>query len=114
MENCIFCKIAAGEIPANKVYEDDLVVAFHDLSPQAPVHVLVIPKAHAANLLEARALEDAVLARLMRTAADVATTLGLDKTGFRIISNCGPDACQSVEHLHIHVLGGTQLPAKMV
>ncbi|MDL2317602.1 histidine triad nucleotide-binding protein [Eubacteriales bacterium OttesenSCG-928-A19] len=114
MEDCIFCKIAAGEIPSNRVYEDDRVIAFHDLSPQAPVHVLVIPKQHAANLLEARDMRDDLLAHLLRTAANVAETLGMDKSGFRIISNCGPDACQSVEHLHIHVLGGTQMPATMV
>lgn len=114
MNDCVFCKIAAGEIPAQKVYEDDLVVAFHDLSPQAPVHVLVIPKAHADNLLAARSLDDDVLARLLRAAANVAESLGLDKTGFRIISNCGADACQSVQHLHIHLLGGTKMPAKMV
>lgn len=114
MENCIFCKIAAGEVPANKVYEDDKVAAFYDLSPQTPVHVLIIPKVHVANLLEARALEDDVLAHLLRTAADVAQSLGLDKTGFRVVTNCGSDARQSVEHLHLHLLGGAEMADRMV
>lgn len=113
MEDCVFCKIAAGAIPANIVYEDDMVVAFHDLAPQAPVHVLIIPKAHASNLILAQAMDDALLAHLLRTAAKVAALLGIDESGFRIVSNCGPDARQSVAHLHIHVLGGKQLPAEM-
>lgn len=78
------------------------------------MHVLVIPKSHAANLLEAREMDDGLLAHMLRTAANVAEQLGLSASGFRIISNCGPDACQSVEHLHIHVLGGTKMPAQMV
>lgn len=114
MNDCVFCKIASGAIPAEKVYEDDHVVAFNDMSPQAPVHVLIIPKEHAANLLEASGMDDAVLASLLRAATIVARQLGLDESGFRIISNCGKDARQSVEHLHIHVLGGRQLPARMV
>lgn len=114
MDDCIFCKIASGAIPADKVYEDDRVVAFHDLAPQAPVHVLVIPKEHIGNLLEAREMDDALLAHLLRTVANVATQLGLDETGFRIISNTGADARQSVHHLHIHVLGGKTLSDRMV
>lgn len=114
MEDCIFCKIAGGQIPAEKVYEDDRVLAIFDIAPQAPVHVLVIPKRHAEDMLEARGFGDAELAHLFRTAAEVAARLGLDKTGFRIVSNCGGDACQSVPHLHIHVLGGKQLSPGMV
>ncbi len=114
MEECIFCKIARGEIPAKKVYEDERVIAFHDLAPQAPVHVLIIPKRHAANLLEAREMEDELLAHLMRTAASVAQQLGIAGSGFRIVSNCGADACQSVQHLHVHLLGGRQLSGEMV
>ena len=113
MEDCVFCKIAAGQIPAEKVYEDERVLAFHDISPQAPAHVLVIPKRHAGDILAARAFDDALLAHLFRTAADVAERLGLGKTGFRIASNCGPDACQSVPHLHLHILGGKQLSPEM-
>lgn len=113
MEDCIFCRIVAGDIPSRKVYEDDLVLAFHDLAPQAPVHVLIVPKAHAADLLEAREMDDALLAHMLRTAANLAETLGLSQSGFRVISNCGPDARQSVPHLHIHLLGGRQLSPEM-
>lgn len=114
MEDCVFCKIAAGDIPSKKVYEDDHVLAFYDLAPQAPVHVLVIPKAHADNLVGAQAMDDRSLAHLLRACSTVAESLGLDKTGFRIVSNCGKDARQSVNHLHIHLLGGAQLSEQMV
>ncbi|MDD7446170.1 MAG: histidine triad nucleotide-binding protein [Clostridiales bacterium] len=113
MEDCIFCKIARGEIPSSKVYEDEQVVAFNDLNPQAPVHVLIVPKAHYANLNEAGGMPEALLAALLRAASRIAAQLGLDKSGYRIVSNCGPDACQSVQHLHIHLLGGAKLAEKM-
>lgn len=114
LSDCIFCKIARGEIPSNKVYEDEHVLAFHDVSPQAPVHVLVIPKEHTENLLTAKALSSETLAALMRGAANAAEALSLSEDGFRIISNCGKHACQSVPHVHIHVLGGKQLSETMV
>ena len=104
MEDCLFCKIAAGEIPSKKAYEDDEVLAFYDIAPQAPVHVLVIPKKH---------VSDAFLAGLLRTAAKVAGELGLAESGFRLVSNCGADARQSVPHLHVHILGGKQLGDRM-
>ena len=113
MEDCIFCKIARGEIPSSKVYEDEQVVAFNDLNPQAPVHVLIVPKAHYANLNEAGGMPEALLAALLRAASRIAAQLGLDKSGYRIVSNCGLDACQSVQHLHIHLLGGAKLAEKM-
>ena len=113
MEDCIFCKLARGEIPSSKVYEDEQVVAFNDLNPQAPVHVLIVPKAHYANLNEAGGMPEALLAALLRAASRIAAQLGLDKSGYRIVSNCGPDACQSVQHLHIHLLGGAKLAEKM-
>ena len=113
MEDCIFCKIARGEIPSSMVYEDEQVVAFNDLNPQAPVHVLIVPKAHYANLNEAGGMPEALLAALLRAASRIAAQLGLDKSGYRIVSNCGPDACQSVQHLHIHLLGGAKLAEKM-
>lgn len=113
MEDCIFCKIARGEIPSSKVYEDEQVVAFNDLNPQAPVHVLIVPKAHYANLNEAGGMPEALLAALLRAASRIAAQLGLDKSGYRIVSNCGPDACQSVQHLHIHLLCGAKLAEKM-
>lgn len=109
---CLFCKIAAGEIPSNKVYEDETIVAFHDISPQAPVHVLIIPKAHIESLNGITSENSAVLAHIFETLPAIAETLGL-ANGYRIVSNCGEDACQSVKHLHFHLLGGTKLTEKM-
>lgn len=91
-----------------------MALAFHDISPQAPVHVLIIPKRHTENLLTLTELDDALLSHLLRTAALVAEKLGVDKSGFRIVSNCGADACQTVPHVHIHLLGGRQLSGAMV
>ena len=110
MNDCLFCKIIAGEIPGNKVYEDDRVYAFRDINPQAPVHVLIVPKKHMDNILEcdadtAVALTDAI--------GQVARQEGVAENGFRVISNCGRDGAQSVKHLHVHLLGGTQLTEKM-
>ena len=113
MTDCLFCRIAAGEIPSKKVYEDEQVLAFYDIAPQAPVHVLIVPKEHFANLNEADDMSEALLAHLLRTASRVAKRLGLDKSGYRVVSNCGADACQSVQHLHIHLLGGAKLADKM-
>lgn len=106
MENCIFCKIAAGEIPAKKIYEDDQVVAFYDIAPAAPVHVLVIPKAHilesAREITEAHA---ALIAHIYQVIARLADELKLDG-GYRVVTNAGLDAGQTVMHLHFHLLGG--------
>lgn len=113
MKDCVFCKIGKGEIPSKKVYEDDEVMAFYDLNPQAPTHVLIVPKEHYESLNEAGEMSEELLARLLRTAALVAKKLELDKSGYRIVSNCGPDACQSVQHLHIHLLGGAKLSERM-
>ena len=114
MQDCIFCKIAQGQIPSNKVYEDEAVLAFYDISPQAEKHVLVIPKAHYADLDAAEGgMDDAALAHLFRTAARVARELGLHQTGYRLAGNCGPHACQTVQHLHLHILGGSQLSGRM-
>nr|CDJ93567.1 Histidine triad (HIT) protein domain containing protein [Haemonchus contortus] len=104
----IFGKIIRKEIPAKIIYEDDDVLAFHDVSPQAPVHFLVIPKKRIAMLQEAEDSDQALLGKLMLTAAKVARDLGLEK-GYRVVVNNGPDGCQSVFHLHLHVLGGRQL-----
>ena len=112
MENCLFCKIIAGDIPSTKVYEDDLVYAFRDINPQAPTHVLVIPKQHIPSAGEVDEASDAVLAACLRTCAKVAAQEHLTN-GFRVVSNCGNDACQSVKHLHFHVLGGRQLSESM-
>ncbi len=113
LSDCLFCKIAAGEIPSNKVYEDEYVYAFRDINPQAPVHILVIPKAHVASVLECAQLPAGMCDRLMKACGDIARAEGLDKTGFRIVSNCGDDACQSVHHWHIHILGGRKMADQM-
>ena len=109
---CIFCAIAAGEIPSSKIYEDNRILAFRDINPQAPVHVLVIPKEHIPSLDAVTAENSAVVARIFEKIPKIAAEAGL-KTGYRLISNCGPDACQTVPHLHFHILGGRQLPEKM-
>lgn len=106
--DCIFCKIASGEIPTQCLYEDDRVIAFNDLSPQAPIHFLVIPKEHiksAAQLTEENA---AIVAHIFTVIAQLTEKLGL-KNGYRIVNNCGKDGGQSVDHLHFHVLGGRML-----
>ena len=109
MNDCIFCKVVAGEIPSTKVYEDDVVYAFRDISPQAPAHVLIIPKGHvAASMAEITPKNSAIIAHIFEAAAVIARELGLER-GFRVVSNCGPDARQSVHHIHFHLLGGEQL-----
>lgn len=103
--DCIFCKIACGEIPSTKVYEDDTVVAFNDLEPQAPVHVLIIPKQHIASMAEINEENSGVVAHIFEVAAKIAKEKGLDD-GFRVVSNCGENAGQTVKHLHFHLMGG--------
>lgn len=112
MENCLFCKIIAGEIPSTKVYEDELTYAFQDINPQAPTHVLVVPKAHIPSAGEVAVADDATLAACLRACAKVAEQKGLT-AGFRLVSNCGDDACQTVKHLHFHVLGGRKMTDSM-
>lgn len=103
--SCIFCRIASKEIPSGIVYEDEEVLAFRDLSPQAPMHLLVIPKRHMASLDDVGDTDAALLGSMMLAAQKVATAAGLAR-GYRIVTNCGVDAGQSVAHLHLHVLGG--------
>jgi histidine triad (HIT) family protein len=105
--DCIFCKIAAGEIPSNKVYEDDLILAFHDIAPAAPVHVLFIPKAHIVGVREITPDNAAVVAHIFSVIPQVAKALGV--TDYRVVSNNGADAGQTVHHLHFHLLGGATL-----
>jgi histidine triad (HIT) family protein len=107
--SCIFCEIIAGRIPAKKAYEDDACLAFHDIQPQAPVHILVIPKRHIASLLDANEAEDALLGSLVRVARDLAREHGLGERGFRLVFNYGPEAGYSVFHVHLHLLGGRLL-----
>lgn len=108
--DCLFCKIIAGDIPCAKVYEDEKVLAFRDINPQAKTHVLIIPKKHMKNVLEA---DGETMAALLEGIKKVAEIEGVAADGFRIISNCGKNGCQSVEHLHIHLVGGEQLSEKM-
>ena len=108
-EDCIFCKIVAGEIPAAKVYEDERAVAFRDINPQAPTHALVIPRAHVASLNEAGEADEALLGHLLVVAARVAREAGHAEGGYRTVINTGPDAGQTVFHVHVHVLGGRAL-----
>lgn len=112
MTDCLFCKIARGEIPAKKVYEDDGILAFYDIAPQAPTHVLVIPKSHVPGVDGICEENSEIVKRIFVKIPGIARELGLDH-GYRVISNVGPDACQSVRHLHFHVLGGAQLSEKM-
>ena len=107
MSDCLFCKIAGGEIPSTKVYEDDQVYAFYDIDPQAPTHFLVIPKAHIASVAEVDGGNSAVVAHIFEVIAKVARELGLDS--YRIVSNIGEQAGQSVHHLHFHVLSGRDM-----
>ena len=107
MSDCLFCKIAEGQIPSNKVYEDETVLAFRDINPQAPTHILVIPKAHIASCGEITAENSAVVAHIFEVISKVTKELGLDS--YRVVSNIGEQAGQSVHHLHFHVLSGRDM-----
>ena len=112
MSDCLFCKIIAGEIPSAKVYEDDSVYAFRDIAPMAPVHVLVVPKAHIPSADGVSTENSAYVARIFEAIPKIAAAEGLTN-GYRVITNCGEDACQTVKHLHFHILGGKPLPETM-
>ena len=103
---CLFCQIVEGKIPAKVAFQDDQVMAFHDIDPKAPTHVLVIPKRHIADLNQLAAGDDALVGRLVRTARDIAKEQGLSERGYRLNFNCGDDAGYSVHHIHLHLLGG--------
>ena len=113
MSDCLFCKIIAGEIPSDKVYEDESVLAFRDINPQAPVHILVIPKVHIPSVAAVDADNAAVCAKCLEAVAKIAAQEKLEK-GFRVISNCGPDAGQTVPHLHFHILAGKDMGEKLL
>ncbi len=113
MNDCLFCKIIAGEIPSSKVYEDEKVFAFRDINPQAPVHVLVVPKEHMASLNEVTAENAGSAAACLQAIPAIAAAEGL-KDGYRVISNCGAAAGQTVMHLHFHLIGGRELGEKIV
>ena len=109
MNDCLFCKIIAGEIPSKKVYEDEAAYAFYDIAPMAPVHILVVPKQHIASADEIHAENSTFVARIFEAIPKIAASAGLTN-GYRVITNCGEDGCQSVKHLHFHILGGKKLP----
>jgi len=109
MSDCLFCKIIAGEIPSKKIYEDDDLLAFHDISPQAPVHFLVIPKKHIANVMETRPEDSNLLGKLLHKAQELLAGQGCAEKGGRFVLNCKSDGMQTVEHVHLHVLGGRTL-----
>ncbi len=112
MENCIFCKIIAGDIPSNKVYEDEKVLAFRDIAPMAPTHILVIPKEHIPSVAAITEENSGIVAHMFTVIAKIAAQEGLEN-GYRVVSNCGPDAGQTVHHLHFHILGGKTLNTEM-
>ena len=113
MDNCLFCKIIAGEIPSTKVYEDGAVFAFRDINPQAPVHILVVPKQHICCADAVDAGNSACVARCFEAIAKIAKAEGLEN-GYRVINNCGADGGQTVMHLHFHILGGVKFSDKMI
>jgi histidine triad (HIT) family protein len=109
MDNCIFCKISEGQIPCKKAYEDERILAFHDIEPQAPVHILIIPKEHIESVSRLDKANIGIIADMIETANNLAAEYGIEKTGFRLVINTGSDGGQSVGHLHMHLLGGRSL-----
>ena len=107
--SCLFCEIVAGRVPAKMAYKDDDIIAFHDIHPQGPTHVLVVPRRHITSLLELKPEDDALLGSLVRRARDLAVEKGLDERGFRLVFNCGEDAGYSVYHIHLHLVGGRKM-----
>ncbi|MBQ3415069.1 MAG: histidine triad nucleotide-binding protein [Clostridia bacterium] len=114
MEDCLFCKIVKGEIPSKKVYEDEEVLAFKDINPAAPIHILVIPKKHITSLAYVKKEDEILIGKIYTTINKIAEDNGFKENGYRVIVNCGKDGGQEVMHLHFHVLAGTQLGEKIV
>ena len=113
MNDCIFCKIINKEIPSSIVYEDDEILAFKDINPVAPVHILVIPKKHIASLIDLNKEDELIIGKIYTAINKIAEQEGIDSKGFRVIVNCGEDGGQEVKHLHFHVLGGKKLGTKI-
>ncbi len=114
MSDCIFCKIINGEIPSKKVYEDEMIFAFEDINPQAPKHVLVVPKEHicCANKIDSE--NSKYVAHIFEKVGEIAKLMGIDESGYRVINNCGREAGQTVFHLHFHILGGADMGEKLI
>lgn len=109
MSDCLFCRIARGELPSDRVHEDDQVIAFGDIAPQAPTHILVIPREHIASSADLSEAHAPLLGRLFAVAADLARQQGIESSGYRVVTNVGRDGGQSVPHLHLHLLGGRRM-----
>ncbi len=114
MSDCVFCKIAKGDIPSSKVFEDENILAFNDINPCAPVHILVIPKKHIESIESLEGKELSTFSQIFKSIKLIASSKGLDKSGYRIIVNNGNDAHQEVKHLHFHILGGCDLGGKLI
>lgn len=114
MNDCIFCKIINGDIPSTKVYEDDTVLAFKDINPQMPIHIIVIPKKHIESIVDLKEYDEELIGKVFTVINKIAYDMGIDKTGFRVISNCGEDAGQTVKHLHFHILAGEKMGEKII
>lgn len=110
--DCLFCKIINGDIPSKKAYEDDFIYAFHDIAPQAPTHILVIPKLHISSVDEISSENSSYVQKIFEAIPKIAKDAGLNN-GYRVVTNIGENGCQSVKHLHFHILGGTKLSEKM-
>ena len=109
MENCIFCKIINGEIPSQKVYEDDKIFAFKDINPEAPVHILIIPKKHIESLNDLKEEDKDIISHIFIKVKEIGNKLGISESGYRVVNNCGVDGGQTVSHIHFHLLGGRSL-----
>ena len=114
MDNCIFCKIIKGEIPSEKVYEDDEIIAFKDIKPAAPIQILVVPKKHIETLLDIKEEDNYLISKIFAIINKIAKQIGIEKNGFRIIANCGKDSGQEVMHIHFHLLAGKTMGPKIV
>ncbi|MCI8833458.1 MAG: histidine triad nucleotide-binding protein [Clostridia bacterium] len=114
MDDCIFCKIINREIPSDIVYEDEEVLAFKDINPQMPIHILVIPKKHIESIIDLKSQDETLVGRIFIAIKNIAKDIGIDKTGFRVISNCGENAGQTVKHLHFHILAGEKMSEKII
>ncbi len=113
MEDCLFCKIIKGEIPANKVYEDEEILAFHDIKPAAPIHILVIPKKHITSLAHMEKEDEAIIGKIYGVINKIAEDKGFKEEGYRVVVNCGKNGGQTVMHLHFHILAGRQFGEKI-
>lgn len=113
MEDCLFCKIIKGEIPANKVYEDEEILAFYDINPQAPIHILVIPKKHITSLAHMEKEDEAIVGKIYGVINKIAEDKGFKEDGYRVVVNCGKNAGQTVMHLHFHILAGKKFGEKI-